>query len=275
MRVLKPEQYEKALPALMQVSINNFFARSVVERMVNGTVYADDVDKPRTFYVVHPYGMSLLFGDPANEEFNRAFLAHALNAGKARSSYEWMQAFPGGWDDTLRKLFGEKLVAVDANAGNADGMIELNTRVNFKFDAGRFAQTRKPLADPGITVKRTDRETFRNMKGSVVPAYFWNSEDHFLEKGVGYSLFYNGQLASTAYASFIHDDKLELGIETIGELRGKGLAYHACAALIDHCLENNFEPVWACRLANTGSYVLAQKLGFQPAAKIPYYRLCN
>lgn len=33
------------------------------------------------------------------------------------------------------------------------------------------------------------------------------------------------------------------------------------------------EPIWSCRLENTGSYKLAQKIGFLPTAEIPYYRL--
>ena len=111
------------------------------------------------------------------------------------------------------------------------------------------------------------------MKGSVVPFYFWDSEDDFLKNGVGFSLFYKDKLSSTAYSSYIHDDKLELGIETVEEFRGKGFAEYTCSALIDYCIENNFEPVWACRLENIGSYKLAQKIGFIPSAEIPYYRL--
>lgn len=275
MHLLPQEDFHKARPALREVQINNFFARSVVEGNVSGKVYVDDVDNPKTFYVAHPYGMSLLFGEHTNDHFNREFLQYALNTARQRDKFEWMQAFPSAWDEMLRLLFGKKLVPLAENTSQVPGTVELNTRVNFRFDRKRFAGGRKPVMDSAIRIKRTDKEAFTDMPGSVVPAFFWDSATHFLEKGVGYSLYYNGELASTAYASFIHDDKLELGIETVERFRGKGLAYHACAALIDHCLETGFEPVWACRLANTGSYVLAQKLGFVPVAEIPYYRLCN
>jgi hypothetical protein len=52
-----------------------------------------------------------------------------------------------------------------------------------------------------------------------------------------------------------------------------GFAEYTCSALIDYCIENNYEPVWACHLENIGSYKLAQKIGFTPSALIPYYRL--
>lgn len=71
----------------------------------------------------------------------------------------------------------------------------------------------------------------------------------------------------------MHDNQLEFGIETVDGFRGKGFAFHTASSLIDYCLENNYEPVWACRLENTGSYKLAEKLGFEPTVTLPYYKL--
>jgi len=83
----------------------------------------------------------------------------------------------------------------------------------------------------------------------------------------------NDVWAATSYSSFIRDDMLELGIETVESFRGKGLAQHVCSALIDYCVKNNYEPIWACRKENIGSYKLAQKLDFEPTKEILYYRL--
>jgi RimJ/RimL family protein N-acetyltransferase len=107
----------------------------------------------------------------------------------------------------------------------------------------------------------------------VVPKYFWNGVDDFLRNGAGFSLYADGVLASTAYSSYVLDDKLELGIETVEGFRRRGYAYHVCAALIDYCLAEGYEPVWSCRLENVGSYNLAQRLGFVPTLELPYYRL--
>jgi len=64
-----------------------------------------------------------------------------------------------------------------------------------------------------------------------------------------------------------------LGIETIPVFRRKGFAQLTCSALIDYCIENNYEPVWACKLENISSCKLAEKLGFETCKRIPYYRL--
>ena len=68
---------------------------------------------------------------------------------------------------------------------------------------------------------------------------------------------------------------LEIGIETNNAFRGKGYAFIICIKIIEYCLANKLLPVWACKFENTGSYLLAQKLGFAVSKILPYYRLCR
>lgn len=274
MKILPREQFDKLHAPLAAVTINNLFARAVVEKKITGTVFVDDTENPSTFYIVHPYCMTLLFGKSDNRTFNLAFKEHALNTNGNRTSFEWMQAFPESWDAVLLNLFEDKLIRSAENTAKQEtGVIELNTRVNFQFSLDKYLEYKNRQNNLGKKAVKTDRTIFRAMKGSVVPEYFCDSEDDFINNGIGFSIFYNGQLASTAYSSCIFDNVLELGIETIPQFRGKGLAEQSCSALIDYCIEHNYEPVWACRLENTGSYKLAQKLGFVPSITIPYYRL--
>lgn len=276
MKGLDKKNYGKALSYLEQASMNTLFARAVLEHKVSGQVFVDDTENPQTWYVVHPYGMSLLFGDSSNGDFNNHFLDHALNRYKTRNTYEWMQAFPDTWHTKLHKLLKGYLIRSADNTEQLDqNIVELNTRVNFVFNHARYHRIKRPESSSGIKIVRTDRQIFRAMKGSVVPKYFWDSEDDFLKNGIGYSVFYKGNLASTAYSSCMYKNQLELGIETVAEFRGLGLAEQSCLVLIDYCLENHFEPVWACRLENRGSYQLAKKLGFDPSLELPYYRLSN
>ena len=111
------------------------------------------------------------------------------------------------------------------------------------------------------------------MKGSVIPKNFWDNYDDFQKNGVGFSTYIDDELACTAFSSCIMDDFLELGMETVPEHRGKGMAVYTCAQLVEYSLEHGYEPIWACSLANRGSYELAKKLGFEVSLQIPYYRL--
>lgn len=276
MKPLGKKDYSKLLEPIKNVSFNNLFARSVIEQKVDGKIFVDNTDNPQTYYVIHPYGMTLLFGNSNNDEFNSSFREYALNLNHVRGKHEWMQVFPYNWNNVLNELFKNNLIkSVDNIEKKEKGIIELNTRVNFKFNLDKYLRLRRTSSAPEIKIVRANKQIFRDMKGTVVPVNFWNNEDDFLKNGIGFSLFYNNKLASTAYSSFIIDDKFELGIETVEEFRGKGFAEITCSALIDYCIENNYEPIWACRLENIGSYRLAQKIGFEPFFEIPYYRLSN
>lgn len=261
---------------IKEVQINNFFARSVIERHVTGRIYVDNLVDPKTFYVLHPYGISLLFGDHTNLQFNHLFKSYALNPDNGRSSHEWMQTYPREWDPVLDELFGELVIIAAGNRDNkTTGIIELNTRVNFRFNREKYLHRKKSgLSDSDLMVE-TDTTHFEQMSGSVIPLKFWDSASDFREKGKGFTLLHNGRIASTAYSAFVHEGILEIGIETVEGFRGRGFAEMTCAALIDYCLERDLTPVWSCRLENNASYMLAQKLGFEPSLQIPFYRLSN
>lgn len=274
MELLDEEFYDKLTNPLKQVSINCLFARSVIERKISGRVYVDHVENPKTFYVVHPYGMSLLFGDSQNTEFNNTFLQYSLNTNKIRNRHEWMQAYPADWHNVLTELYGNAMIKSAENKENKEeGIVELNTRCNFKFNRDKYFENRKTTWPQDCTVVQTNKKIYEEMTGSVVPASFWDTAEDFVTNGVGFSLLHHQNLAATAYSAFIHDNKLELGIETIPGFRGKGFAQLACSALIEYSLETGYEPVWACRLENEGSFKLAEKLGFEMYNEVPYYRL--
>ena len=273
MILLEESAYYKVLEPLKKITINNLFARTIIEKHLPGRVYVDNVNTPTIFYIVHPYGMSLLFGNCDNEEFNRQFREYALNKDKSRNKYEWMQVFPDSWDNRLNDLFGSDLIKYSNNFKNEKDKVELNGRVNFKFNQDDYFTFEQNVSKINCKIVRTDKKIFYDMKGTVIPLFFWKDAEQFYNQGIGFSLFYDNNLASTAYSAYIHDNYLELGIETVEEYRGKGLAQYVCSALIDYCLQNNFEPMWACRLENTVSYKLAQKLGFKPISKRTYYKL--
>jgi GNAT superfamily N-acetyltransferase len=274
MELLDERLYERLTNPLKQVKFNNLFARSVIEKKVSGQVFVDNIENPKTFYVVHLYGMSLLFGDSQNTDFNNKYLAHSLNTNKVRDRHEWMQAYPDDWDKVISDLFSNSMIkSLENNENKESGIIELNTRINFKFNREKYIANKKMVLPQTCEIVQTDKTIYEEMKGSVIPSYFWDTADDFIGNGVGFSLMCNKKLAATAYSAFIHDNKLELGIETIPEFRGKGFAQLTCSALIDYCIERDYEPVWACRIENINSFKLAEKLGFEVSNEIPYYRL--
>jgi len=276
MILLPVDRYYLLDEKIKEVKINNLFARSVIERHVTGRIYVDNITEPRTVYVIHPYGISLLFGDCKNAEFNSRFKSYALNIDNVRDKHEWSQTFPREWDTVLKDLFGNSMIKFSENTEKkSNGVIELNTRFNFIFNRDRYLQLEKPVLSGNDEIVDTDTLHFERMQGSVIPLKFWDSARDFIQKGKGFTLLHDSEIASTAYSAFVLENMLEIGIETVEKYRGFGFAELTCCKLIDYCLERELIPVWSCRLENTASYKLAQKLGFEPVLTIPFYRLSN
>jgi len=271
---LDKSEFSKVFEPLREVGINHLFANAVVEGHVSGTIYVENAENPTSFYVTHPYGMSLLFGNTTNEEFNSWLLNHALNTKKVRDWFEWLQAFPSTWNTLIETQWAGYIVkSKDNPEGARKDIIEENTRVNFKFNRANYLEFKQNHLHPHPETVRTDKYIFENMQGSVIPMRFWNDANDFSNRGVAFSVMDGDEVASTAFSAFVVGKQLEIGIETSDRYRGQGYAIATCSALIDYCLEYDYEPIWACRLENTASYLLAQKLGFEPTIYCPFYRL--
>ncbi|KWX87777.1 hypothetical protein AMQ83_11015 [Paenibacillus riograndensis] len=93
---LEVEDYYRGLPALEQVKINTLFARAVLEQRIPGKVYADNKKKPGAFYVVHPYGMSLVYGNAANPDFYHWLSDYITGRAENRIQAEVLQGDPAG-----------------------------------------------------------------------------------------------------------------------------------------------------------------------------------
>lgn len=281
---IKENNYHKVAHLLEDIPFNTLFARAVTDGDVKGEIYVDSIDEPTTAYIVHPYGMSLLCGNPHNPVFNEKLMYYLQdNAWEYRKQKEWLQVYPSEWNNVFSILLKDKLVnySDDLYADNCERdyliketghshIIRWN-RVNFNFEQSEYHPANVAL-HRGFELKRID-ETMPEMRGNVVPRSFWNSYEEFVRKGVAFGVLKDGKIASIAFSAYIKNNELEIGVETLSSYRGKGFALLSCNALIDYCLKNGFTPVWSCRKENSCSLRLAQKLGFRISGTYPYYSL--
>jgi len=257
---LSKDHYGRLLEPVMQVPFNMLMARSVLSHHVDGKVFLDSLESPKSFYIIHPYGMTYLCGDSSNETFNQALFDYFAGNSDARKTDEWLQAFPRDWDLVLNRLV-------------EDGKASPHSRLNFKFNPEKFYETYRQIDKSRYEIIPTPTDLLFEISGRVVPKDYWKTPEQLNNMAKAFTVMADGKPASTAFPSARHDDKLEIGIETAAEYHGKGLGYLACAALIEYCLENNLEPVWSCRLENTASVNLCKKLGFTEVLRMPYYHI--
>lgn len=184
MQVLDECDYCKVIAVLKQVPINTFFAQVIANKTVaSGTIFVDDLVAPSTFYIVHPYGMSLLFGSTFNSNFNSALCSYLLNKSNVREKVEWLQVYPVyAWSQKIQDLVGPtnnlitKASLQDfALDNNEEGKIVLNTRVNFKFNLEKYQKFKQELMQSPSYLKeykieKMNEETYPK-EGSVIPRF--------------------------------------------------------------------------------------------------------
>ncbi|MGA6160607.1 GNAT family N-acetyltransferase [Stenotrophomonas sp. NPDC087984] len=249
---------------LLRLDMNVGFARAVLDGKVEGQVWMSESVGDGAIHAVHPYGMSLVWGDRVDEAFDE--LIGRLRLGRYRSRHEWLQIDPRWtalpWEERLTRP--EMPGQVRPTVG---------TRINFAFDSDRFRASHEgAIASGDWSIVRADASDFAR-PGSVVPAEFWRDASQFLEHGGGWRAEKNGTRGALAFTSFQFEDELELGIETAPEARGQGLATAVASSMIKDLLDHALTPVWACRADNLASHRLAEKLGFHPVRRLPYYGL--
>ena len=257
---LAKNSYERLLAPVMKIPFNMLMARSVISGHTDGRIFVDSCENPQSYYIVHPYGMTYLCGRSDNEAFNAGLFAYFAGKTHTRKRDEWLQAFPRDWDIVMSGL-------VDTGAAIP------YSRLNFKFDTDKFYETYKQADKAQYDIIETPADMLFHISGSVVPKDYWKTPEQFAKLAKAFTIMLDGKPVSTAFTSARHDNQLEIGIETRPEYQGKGLAYLACAALISYCLDRKLEPVWSCRLENTGSVNLAKKLGFVETLRMPYYHI--
>jgi len=255
---LNSDRYELLHEYVMKVPFNMLMARSVICGHANGRIFVDSSKSLQSFYIVHSYGMTFLCGYSGNETFNKNLFEYFSSC--TRKKEEWLQAFPRDWDAVMARLVDERKAIQ-------------YSRVNFKHDADIFYDILQQTNKSQYEIVSTPIDMLFEISGSVIPKDYIKTPIQFDGLTKGYTVIINGKPAATAFTSARHDDKLEIGIETVNEYRGKGLGYFACAKLIEYCIKNGIEPIWSCRHENTASVKLANKLGFIEALKMPYYHI--
>lgn len=246
------------------------FARVVVDGLVAGSVWCDREHAPRAFHVVHPYGMSLVFGAHVDEVVDEV---RARVRGRARPAAEWLQVDSRWHHLDWEVALGAVSPAPGEPAQAGEDRVERYGRRSFSFVLEDFLMSR-PAAQPtdGVRCRLAEDADF-GIAGTVVPRAFWRDAAGLREHGGAVVVEHAGEVAAVAFASYRWDDQVEIGIETLPGHRRQGHGRVAAAAMVDIVLDSGLTPVWSCREGNVGSERLARSVGFAPTTVTPYYRV--
>jgi hypothetical protein len=250
MKLLPVNKYHLFADKLSDIPFNTLFAKAVLDRYAKGKVFVNNIDSPATFLIAHSYGMSLLFGNINDSDFNKELIKYVLNKNGSRKNIEWLQVYPDDWHNILHQALGDQIIIydniinkIDNNAVESfiklirkDHIIQWN-RINFQYNTAKAEECKI-----NCEFRFINKENYALINGSVIPQHFWKSKTYFLSNGIGFILLNNGEFVSTAFSAFINQDNLEIGVETAGKFRNNGFAKVVCNRLLKYCEDNNYNP---------------------------------
>jgi GNAT superfamily N-acetyltransferase len=262
---LSEDSYER-IRALFTTPHLPLLADAVIAQNSPARVWVDDPDRPRTAFLWDKGHHYYLAGDAENAAFNAGVTTFVHGQRTQGFSFFEIDYGSPGWEEKIPALFYE------ISPVKRDRLLYV---LRQPTAAGRNA----PIP-PGFTVQRidaallsdsrlTNREAVAGEIGSC-----WNAIESFLERGFGYVMVAEQELVCWCNAEYVSEGKCDIGIETVRQYQGRGLATCAASAFVEHALARQVTPHWDAWKDNLASLAVARKLGFEELAEYSVFWGC-
>ncbi len=229
---------------------------AVIEGRKNGRIFTNSPDNPTAAFIWNNTEWAYLVGDVDNHFYEWLFQRIRIDFLPRLTDIGYLSIFtysPSG-RSRLLEICREQHPHSPA----------VNT---FTFDAARFAQLqtrREPLPNAYeaalITPDILSLEENQHLQDDL--AFYWDSINAFRQWGLGTCILHQGRIVSCCNSDAFGRDGHRINIWTARDHRRRGLAQHAGAAFVSHCLRQQQTPVYLCDEGNVASHRLAESLGF-------------
>ncbi len=272
MQKIDKEHYLKFIELARANTCNTVYPMSVAEGIQEGDIFADQVETPSYALFWHVSGFAYLTGRPDAEDLDAIYALMKDEDGM--NSRRFVLELK---DEEVASYFREK------------NEVEKHPRYRFRLkenvSGDRTGQDQ--IASPndreskivendipsGYELKEVDADLLSKISGRIVPSLFWSSAEEFLQKGKGYCLVYDGEVAAVSFSAAVSSQQVDVGIETKEAHRRKGLASIVAKRMVSYVKSIGKEPVWDCDAVNAGSKATAERVGFEVVAEHAYYKV--
>lgn len=139
-------------------------------------------------------------------------------------------------------------------------LLKLDKRV--EYDHASLPEI-SSVPDKQFIIERITEDNIRCVRGGIVPAFSWESDNAFLEHGFGYLARRDTDFAAIAFSSAISPEEVDIGVETAESFRHHGLALYLAKRMCEEIITQRKKPVWAHAETNEGSRKTAIGAGFK------------
>ncbi len=256
---LQPDELTKARPLFDDMEYH-LAPLAVIGGVAEGIVYVDNLASPNAAFVWTGHRFYLA-GDPNNADFNadvrRLFEDEIYSQLRAAGSEAFvLYSSSEAWESAIESVI-------------LRGRRPLSGRRDF-YAFGELDDDWREALPEGYTVQQIDAEVVvsEQLENLEQMTEEMQSEapsvEAFLERCFGFYALKGDEIAGWCMSEYNWENRCEVGIETVEEHRGQGLATATASALIEHALAQGIDRIgWHCWADNEPSVATALKVGFE------------
>lgn len=243
MHKVELKSYTNYIQCIDESCCGAVYPYSIAEKIQQGDIFTNSCGSNRSVLYWHYSGFAFLSG-----EYNECFLESVYDLLLDKSNTNSRRFILFVTDESVEQFF----------------RVKKNTTIERRcfFEYRKECPIVTPILPVGYRLCEINNELLQKINGIITPAFSWNNTNDFLEKGKGYCIVNDSDVAAWAFSSAISSKEIDIGIETNSEYRNLGFAAIVAKMMIRYCFNQHKKPVWACHSKNTASRKLAEKIGF-------------
>ena len=228
----------------------------VIEGRQPGRIFADDEASPSAALVCQHSGYSYLGG---KRDAFASWIEERLFTAIDREAID-LCTTAGFWEARLPILPGLRATPYQMRS--------------YRLSEDRFQEARSVLPAPpqGCRIVRITADLLARHPGNPCLC-FLESEQSFVQDGLGFVLLDGDELASSCITSFVGNGTCDVSLATREEYRRRGHATQVTAAFIQGCTDIGIQPVWHTTADNAASDAIAARFGFELLGSFTMYRV--
>lgn len=174
----------------------------------------------------------------------------------------------------LVKVHAADAVARSAFAGHA---LASRERVLYRHDLAPIPGRRNRPGVGGVRVSAIRDElgqlsalgNFASVAAEIESC--WRSMGDFLRTGFGFCAHDGDSIVCWCTAEYVSEGRCGIGIETVPQWRGRGVATLTAGAFVESCARRGITPHWDAWSDNAPSLAVAEKVGFRKVETYPVF----
>lgn len=241
LRQVDKSEYSRFIDSAKSCSANRVYPKSIAEGYQKGDIYIDEKEGAVMFW--HYCGFVYFSGSPSAdllEEVYQEFL-------KKKQERRFIIITD---DEETKDFFSRK----------SDVIIDKRFEYVYDVQNSRADSTAETTSE--LSIERISGNNIERIHGRIIPSFSWESNEAFLDKGLGYVAVDGDRVAAVAFSSAVSSGEIDIGVETDPDYQRRGLSAKLSLKMCEEIIAMGKKPVWAHAAVNVASGKTAERAGF-------------